>query len=190
MTVGATSVGVAKLVSEPTRSGSTSEMSSREIAELTGKEHKNVLADIRKMLNELGKTSAEFSANLPDAYGRLQQVFNLPKDLTITLVSGYNVQMRHRIVTRWQELEFKVSQPAIPQSLPEALRLAADVAAVLGYSDAEAMTRRLDDDEKSNLQIVGLASPTGGRGNLVINESGLYSLILTGRKPEAKRFTR
>lgn len=117
-------------------------------------------------------------------------MFRLPKDLTITLVSGYNVQMRHRIVMRWQELESKVSQPAIPQSLPEALRLAADVAAVLGYSDAEAMTRRLDDDEKSNLQIVGLASPTGGRGNLVINESGLYHAVLKSRKPEAKRFRR
>lgn len=46
-------------------------------------------------------------------------MIELPKDLTITLVSGYNVQMRHRIVTRWQELESKVSQPAIPQSLPK-----------------------------------------------------------------------
>jgi phage antirepressor YoqD-like protein len=105
-------------------------MSSREIAELTGKEHKNVLADVRKMLDELGKTSAEFSANLPDAYGRPQQVFNLPKDLTITLVSGYNVQMRHRIVTRWMELESAQVSPApfkIPSSLSEALRLAAEL---------------------------------------------------------------
>lgn len=37
-------------------------MSSREVAELTGKEHKNVLADTRKMLDGLGLMSAEFSA--------------------------------------------------------------------------------------------------------------------------------
>ena len=33
--------------------------------------------------------------------------------------------------------------------------IAMDVSSVLDYSDAEAMTRRLDDDEVQNLQIVG-----------------------------------
>ena len=46
----------------------TQTMSSREIAELTGKEHKNVLADIRMMLDGLELTSADFSADLPDSY--------------------------------------------------------------------------------------------------------------------------
>lgn len=82
-------------------------MSSREIAELCEKEHKNVMADIRGMLEELGETSAKFSADLPDAYGRAQPCFNLPKDLTITLVSGYNVKLRKRIIDRWIELERK-----------------------------------------------------------------------------------
>ena len=40
-------------------------MTSREIAELTNKEHKNVLADIRTMLDDLGLASADFSADLP-----------------------------------------------------------------------------------------------------------------------------
>ena len=80
-------------------------MSSLEIAELTGKQHKNVLADIRKMLDDLEIDSAIFSAQYKDSTGRSLPMFNLPKDETLCLVSGYNVQVRMRIIKRWQELE-------------------------------------------------------------------------------------
>ena len=62
--------------------------------------------------------------------------------------------------------------------------VAMEVAAVLDYSDAFEMTKRLDDDEKQNLQIAGF----GPRGVTVISESGLYSAILSSRKPEAAKF--
>lgn len=80
-------------------------MCSTEIAKLTGKEHRNVMADIRKMLTGLNLNAADFSA--PQTYGNnnTREVFNLNRELSITLVSGYNVQMRHAIVTRWMELE-------------------------------------------------------------------------------------
>ena len=103
-------------------------MTSREIAELSGKEHKNVLADIRKMLEDLGQRSADFSADLPDGYGRPQAAFKLPKRETLILVSGYSVAMRARIIDRWQQLEDEAAAPKVPQTLPEALRLAADLA--------------------------------------------------------------
>lgn len=105
-------------------------MSSREISELTGKEHKHVLKDIRDMLSALWKSSAEFSAQYKDSTGRTLPMFNLPKDLTITLVSGYNVTMRHRIVTRWMELEAAQAPApsfALPKTFAEALRLSADL---------------------------------------------------------------
>ena len=108
-------------------------MSSREIAELTGKEHRNVMRDIRVMLVELhgegGLLSFERTYRHPQN-GLNYTEYHLPKDLTITLVSGYNVQMRHRIVTRWMELESAQVSPApfkIPGSLSEALRLAAEL---------------------------------------------------------------
>ena len=41
-------------------------MSSREIAELTGKRHDNVMVDIRKMLDELGNLAPEFSGVYKD----------------------------------------------------------------------------------------------------------------------------
>ena len=80
-------------------------MSSNEIAELTDKDHKHVLTDIRNMLNELGFYSAEFSAQYKDSTGRNLPCFNLPKRETLILVSGYSIELRARIIDRWQELE-------------------------------------------------------------------------------------
>lgn len=69
---------------------------SREIAELAGKEHKNVLPDIRLMLEGLGLSWADFSAQYKDAYGRMLPMFNLPKRETLILVSGCSIFPRQR----------------------------------------------------------------------------------------------
>ena len=106
-------------------------MSSLEIAELTGKQHKNVLTDIRNMLNQLEIQSAIFTADYKDSKGRTYQCYNLPKRETLILVSGYSVAMRARIIDRWQELEQKESaQFKMPKTLSEALLLAGQQAAL------------------------------------------------------------
>ena len=114
-------------------------MSSREIAELTGKEHKNVLVDIRSMLDSLGATSAEFSAHVqvPGPNGAVRQapIFNLPKRETLILVSGYSVALRAKIIDRWQELEAGASNT--PQTFAQALRLAAEQAEVMEQQRAQ-----------------------------------------------------
>ena len=117
-------------------------MSSREIAELTGKQHKHILDDIRKMLQDLGRTSAEFSADLPDAYGRLQPAYSLPKRETLILVSGYSTELRARIIDRWQALEAKVSQPQ-PVALTQAeqdIRIAVMLADALNVAPSGRIT--------------------------------------------------
>ena len=92
-----------------------STISSRDISELTGKEHKNVCRDIRNMLDVLGKDRLSFEHIFKDAYGRDQQEFRLDRELTLTLVSGYDIPLRHRVVTRLAELE---SRPSLnPASL-------------------------------------------------------------------------
>ncbi len=111
--------------------GAPPTMSSRELAELTGKRHGDVIRDIRVMLDALAGDDAVLRHvhEEKDARG-YTAAFHLPKDLTITLVSGYSVAMRHRIVTRWMELEAQQqpAAPALPKNFAEALRLAADQA--------------------------------------------------------------
>lgn len=99
-------------------------MSSREIADLTGKRHDNVMADIRKMLVEI--QSPEKLGDYIDTKNRTQQMLLLNKEECLCLISGYSIKLRMAIIKRWQELESQKS--FIPQTLPEALRLAADLA--------------------------------------------------------------
>lgn len=99
-------------------------MSTREIAELTKKDHANVLRDARNMLEELGKDAFSFEGIYLDAYGREKPCINLPKDLTFTLVAGYSAKMRHAIVVRWQELEAQAAQPPVALTRMDILKLA------------------------------------------------------------------
>ncbi|EJI7788781.1 Rha family transcriptional regulator [Salmonella enterica] len=80
-------------------------MSSRQIAEYTGKEHKNVKADIVKMLNALGLDTLKFQRIYLDTMNREQIEYNLNEELTITLVTGYNVVMRNTVIKEWQRLK-------------------------------------------------------------------------------------
>jgi prophage antirepressor-like protein len=72
--------------------------------------------------------------------------------------------------------------------------VAVDVCGVLGIANARDALIQLDDDEKTQVvdpATVGIADGTGINNLLnVINEPGLYSLILRSRKPEAKPFKR
>lgn len=90
-------------------------MSSREIAELCDKRHDNVMADIRNMLMQLQIQSPEFLGDYKDDRGRTYPCYILDKELTMTLVAGYNVTLRNRIVKRWLELEQQRSTaPVLP----------------------------------------------------------------------------
>ena len=64
----------------------------------------------------------------------------------------------------------------------------ADVCRVLQISNPSKAASRLDDDEKTTLTSREGQAGHGAQSFNIINESGLYSLVLTSRKPEAKRF--
>ena len=80
-------------------------MSSREIAELTGKDHADVLKDIRRILEEAEIDHGKFSGIYKDSMNRGQTCYNLPRRECDLIVSGYSVKYRLAIIDRWQELE-------------------------------------------------------------------------------------
>lgn len=63
-----------------------------------------------------------------------------------------------------------------------------DVAEILGYADAYgALKKHVNDEDKQNCQNDSFESP---RGMTVINESGLYSLVIESKLPSARKFKR
>ena len=63
-----------------------------------------------------------------------------------------------------------------------------DVAAILGYSDtADAVKKHVDPEDKG---VGEMPTPGGKQRIMLINESGLYSLILSSKLPTAKEFKR
>ncbi|WP_329520551.1 BRO family protein [Spirillospora sp. NBC_01491] len=84
--------------------------------------------------------------------------------------------------------------PATGQAVRTVLRddgepwfVAADVCAVLAIRNNRDALTALDDDEKG---VATTDTPGGEQQVSVVNEPGLYSLILRSRKPEAKAFKR
>lgn len=83
----------------------TATMSSVEIAELTGKRLDNVNRDVKKMLAELEIDPATLEHTYKDKLNREKVGYKLNKDLTLTLLTGYNVQLRYVVVQRMNQLE-------------------------------------------------------------------------------------
>lgn len=80
-------------------------MSSREIAELTGKRHDHVKRDIEKMLTELGEDAPKFGDIYLDSMNREQTEYRLDRDLTENLLLGYSAPLRRKVLARMRELE-------------------------------------------------------------------------------------
>lgn len=110
------------------RSGVT-KMSHREIAKLTGKKPEHVVRDIESMLKSLGCHYPEMDDYDCKEFSIKRKVYNgrvvideihLDQDLTMTLITGYSVPLRHKVSKRWRQLE---SGEVLPQKsasyLPE-----------------------------------------------------------------------
>ncbi|WP_257292004.1 Rha family transcriptional regulator [Endozoicomonas sp. ONNA1] len=109
-------------LSQPHEQNQQQTMSSREIAELTNKQHFHVLRDIRSMFERLyGEECSNLDANdtkgcRADLYktgecavanvGKVKE-FHLDQKHSLILVTGYSVKLRATVIDRWHELETK-----------------------------------------------------------------------------------
>ncbi len=93
-------------------------MSSREIAELTGSTHDNVLKTIRAYVAK-GVVSSNDTPHVHPQNGQVYREFLLSQRDTLVVISGYSVELRHGIIDRWQELEARADQFQIRQPMPK-----------------------------------------------------------------------
>ncbi|WP_143515090.1 MULTISPECIES: Rha family transcriptional regulator [unclassified Pseudomonas] len=80
-------------------------MSSREIANLTGKRHDNVKRDVVAMLRDLKVDPLSFEDIYLDGRNREQVQYQLDRAHTDCLLTGYSPALRMKVIRRWRELE-------------------------------------------------------------------------------------
>ena len=92
-------------------------MTSLQIAEITGKTHSNVMRDIRNILEQLEdrrQFSFELSSRpqpMPNGGSKEVSCYILTKKDCLLLASGYDANLRAKIINRWEELEENKREP-------------------------------------------------------------------------------
>lgn len=131
-------------------------MSSLEIAEVTGKEHKNVMRDIQTLLSQ-GVDKLNFERiSYKDSMNRVRDAYQLTYKGVLILASGYNPVLREKIIDRWEELETGKAEPKYAQQSPSQPKLSDKIQA------AKFLAKFLNLNDASKLQIAKtIADPLG-----------------------------
>lgn len=87
-------------------------MGTREIANLCEKEHRNVKRDCDVMFASLNLDALKFEHIYFDSMNRQQTEYLLDEELTMTLVTGYSIVLRNRVIKHWKELELQANLPS------------------------------------------------------------------------------
>lgn len=102
-------------------------MTSLQIAEVTGKAHKNVMQAIRKMETAWVKIQGlkfqllQKEVEVNNGGHKMQPYYSLTKEECLYIATKFNDEARAKLVRRWKELE-EAHRPAVPQNYLEALK--------------------------------------------------------------------
>jgi DNA-directed RNA polymerase specialized sigma24 family protein len=81
-------------------------MSSLEIAELTEKDHRHVMRDIRDFIEQGAIDRSRYGQiSYFDSMNREQPMYQLDFESTMLLITGYDVNRRAKVINRWAQLE-------------------------------------------------------------------------------------
>ena len=102
-------------------------MTSLQIAEVTGKNHKEVLRAIRNMEPAWEKTTQRKFAlsEYIDTSGKKNPCYELNKTECLYIATKFNDEARAKLVLRWEQLEKEKQLAGVPQNFAQALYLAA-----------------------------------------------------------------
>lgn len=150
-------------------------MSSLQVAEITGKQHAHIMRDIRNLL-EQGVDESNFGLiNYTDNRNRQQACYELTKKGCLILASGYDALLREKIINRWEELELQHRNGGfqIPQTLSEALMLAAEQTKQLEQAKAE--KQLLQQQNQLQSEVIKEQAPKVEYYDDVLNSTSTYT---------------
>lgn len=165
-------------------------MSSREIAELTGKRHDHVMRDIRSMLGQLNVPAPNFEATYLDSQNQERPCFALDRIHVECLLTGYSIPLRMKVLERLKELEAG-NHASVPSSFAEALRLAADQQEQIQQLQITNQHSAMKIDVLEQLLAAGVSAPEfcrrlNGVNTMKVNDflqDAGWLLLATGSKP-------
>lgn len=158
--------------------------------------HKNFLAKVPEVL---GATSADFSADLPDGYGRARRGYSFPKREACLMAMSYSYELQAKVFDRMTALESKPAAPADLTKL-EILQMAleSEKARVLLTVQVEAQAKKIDHLEnlfKEGMSHVQFCKGLNGVnvmqvGNFLERRNWLYNESKSGTRYRVAAYAR
>jgi len=138
-------------------------MSLKEITDLIGVRHDKACLKVLAMAEEPEFGAVSISDIVYNDQGQTIKTYMLNQRQSIAVASRLNTALLMRVIDRWQELEQKQSSPQfnIPKTLPEALRLAADLADQLEQAKPKLAVYDLLADRKGDVSTTIVAKEIG-----------------------------
>ena len=152
-------------------------MTSLEIAELTGKQHKNLMRDIRNMEPAWEKVQGlkfELSSriyNLPNGGTKVVPCYMLTKTECLYIATKFNDEARAKMVLRWQQLELAEQERRQQLCLPSPRKILALADEIIG--EGLRMLNEPAEDTLTATQVAKTFNMTVCDFNAVLRDMGI-----------------